>query len=405
MNIVYLLDVFPNAQSETFVLSEMLQLEDFGHTVHVVSSRGEQIKNRRFDASSLKKRVSHTYGSGAISGKIVVSFLSILFFSVTSPVLAVRLFRSALKEASCCNNFIFIVMNFIRIYPLKPDVVQLAFPRNNYLEAAMVLKKMHDVPVSCTLRAMDIYAQKKNSWYFWKLINRTDCVITISEYNKRFLTPRVTLPIHVIHSAIDTDLFVPEHNSSSFSNGISIITTARFVEKKGIEYMLRAFDMLQRNNYYFHAVIVGEGPCKEQYEKDIERFSLSSRVDIRSTVSHEDIPTLLSASDIFILPCIIGKNGDRDILPNAVKEAMACGIIVITSRIAGIEEMVEHGKNGFLVPEKSSGHIAEQIAEVQRMDDSVLAEIRNNARRKIIAEFDIINEARKLEACLKNIKN
>ena len=66
-------------------------------------------------------------------------------------------------------------------------------------------------------------------------------------------------------------------------------------------------------------------------------------------------------ANIFVLPCIVAQNGLRDILPNALKEAMAMELPVVTSDISGIEELVEDGQSGLLVPPNNAEALADAL--------------------------------------------
>ena len=93
-------------------------------------------------------------------------------------------------------------------------------------------------------------------------------------------------------------------------------------------------------------------------------------------------------SDIFVLPSIPAKNGDKDGLPNVLLEALASGLPVIATDISGIPELITHRKTGLLVPPFDSKALADAIILLSK-DTSLYNEISKNGYDKISREFNI----------------
>jgi glycosyltransferase involved in cell wall biosynthesis len=93
-------------------------------------------------------------------------------------------------------------------------------------------------------------------------------------------------------------------------------------------------------------------------------------------------------SDLFILPCVIADHGGRDISPNALIEAMAMKLPVISTRIAAIPEIVEDGVSGILVSPNDENGLAEAVRRLIR-DPSLRKNLGENARKRIEERFDL----------------
>jgi glycosyltransferase involved in cell wall biosynthesis len=93
------------------------------------------------------------------------------------------------------------------------------------------------------------------------------------------------------------------------------------------------------------------------------------------------------AADVFVLPCVVAEDGRRDITPNAVIEAMAMKLPVVSTPIAGVVEIVEHGTSGLLVPPDDAVAVADAIERLIR-DRGLAATLGENARRRIESRFD-----------------
>ena len=89
----------------------------------------------------------------------------------------------------------------------------------------------------------------------------------------------------------------------------------------------------------------------------------------------------------FCLPCRVLESGDRDGIPNVLVEAMALGLSVVSTNISGIPELIEHGVNGLLAPQKDARALAGAIAQL--LDAPALRrELGARGREKVCRSFD-----------------
>ena len=130
------------------------------------------------------------------------------------------------------------------------------------------------------------------------------------------------------------------------------------LSEKGINYLLEACHILNKRKIDYECTIIGEGPEKKNYEKLIDELKIPG-INFIDYLPYNKINEHLNRSTVFVLPCVIAPDGKRDILANALKEAMAMQVPVITSKICGIEELVDDGINGILVPPQDPEAIAD----------------------------------------------
>ena len=140
--------------------------------------------------------------------------------------------------------------------------------------------------------------------------------------------------------------------------------------------------------------VVGRGALLSELQGVRQKLKIDDLVTFEDFVTQKGIIDLLSRSTIFALPCVVAQNGDRDILPNVLKEAMAMELPVITSNISGIEELITDGENGILVPERDIDALAEAIQRLLR-DASLRAKLGNAARQTVIKDFNLSVEVGK----------
>ena len=130
-----------------------------------------------------------------------------------------------------------------------------------------------------------------------------------------------------------------------------VVMIGRLAEGKGFNVVLDAVESIRCAN--FSVCLVGDGPLYESLESEIEERGLSERVFL--TGFRDDIPRVLAASDVFVLPSF------REGTPRVILEAMASGLPVVATDIAGIPEQVANGESGYLIPTGSPGTLADHL--------------------------------------------
>jgi glycosyltransferase involved in cell wall biosynthesis len=109
-----------------------------------------------------------------------------------------------------------------------------------------------------------------------------------------------------------------------------------------------------------------------------------------------EVKKLIQRATVFVLPCIVDDNGDRDGLPTVLLEAMALGTPVISTRVTGIPEIIEHGKTGCLVEEKDSRELAKTIQELLG-SESRRTRLSAAALAKVRQDFDVTTNVSRLK--------
>ena len=296
------------------------------------------------------------------------------------------------------------VVNYLDVrdfFGLKLDVIHSPFSTPRVLDKVYLLSKVLNVPFNLCFRAHDIYendnfheVQKRSH-----IIKEALKVITISEYNRDYMRKLTDIgDIEIIHSAINLDYFSPGNGKKSPN---LIITVSRLDDEKGINFLINACHILNKRNIDYECTIIGEGPEKTKYEKLIHSLNVPN-IKFINYLPYDEIKELLNRSTVFVLPCIIGTRGQRDILANVLKEAMAMQVPVITSNVCGIEELVDDGINGILTLQKDPEAIADAIERIFSNPETG-RRIGEEGRKKIEIDFNIKIEAGKLEKILMNV--
>lgn len=254
---------------------------------------------------------------------------------------------------------------------------------------ALVVARLLGKTYSLTAHANDIFA--KQILIREKIVN-SRFMVTVSEYNKAYLISNYPGldpdRIHLLHPWVDLSHFTPPPARAT-NERLHILSVGRLVEKKGHEYLVEACHLLQQQGLDFECRIVGGGPLKTELQKKIAQYSLSERVYLTGGQPQSEVLRLLGVwTDVFVLPCVIARDGDRDGMPVSLTEAMAMELPVISTNILGIGELVQPG-TGILVPPRDSLALAQALQAVYAMGPSARAQMGCRGRAVVDAEFDL----------------
>ena len=114
----------------------------------------------------------------------------------------------------------------------------------------------------------------------------------------------------------------------------------------------------------FRCEIIGDGPLQNDLQAQVAQAGLEPRITLVGSQSQEKIHERLAAAHLFVLPCVKDKAGGSDNLPTVIAEAMAAGLPVVSTSIAGIPEMVQHNVTGELVSPNDPPALATAIERV-----------------------------------------
>ncbi len=148
-------------------------------------------------------------------------------------------------------------------------------------------------------------------------------------------------------------------------NSVRLLSVARPVEKKGLDTLVHALATLPQD-LHWHWVQIGTGEDSEKIRALVSEVGLNDRVTFAGSLSQAEVIEHYQHCDLFVLPCRIARSGDRDGLPNVLVEAQSQGVMVISTPISGIPELVRDGENGLLVPPDDISALATALEKAIR---------------------------------------
>lgn len=264
---------------------------------------------------------------------------------------------------------------------------------------ALVVGQLLDKPYSLSIHAgHDIFV---NPILLAEKIRGARHIVTCTAYNKTYLENLIgqdlSHKISYIRHGLDLSKYQPQ---PSPSNGQpKILAVGRLSEKKGFAHLTRACRILKDQGYNFTCHIVGEGPQRPELRDLIRQLSLEDTVILHGALPHEEVIESYRQATIFVLPCVKSSDGDMDGIPNALAEAMAMQLPVVSTDISGIPELIDDQANGLLVPPGDDDALATAMARL--LDNPTLREkLARNGRQSIVAAFDVHHNVRKFAATL-----
>lgn len=396
LRVAYVLKMFPRL-SETFVLNEILELERQGATVSIHSLKKSD--EGRFHPALARLRATVSYapefkisslwstlrGSALVSEKSKARLGSAIAFllslDVAEPWLrlaeAIDLAGRALRDGA--------------------DHIHAHFA-TSATEVAMIASAITGIPYSFTAHAKDIYRETVRPELFAEKVRRARFAVTVTEAGASFIRkkllggdPALARKVRLLYNGIDLDWFKPLSADAPREGLLPplVLSTGRLVEKKGFPVLLDACAVLAKRRVPFRCEIAGDGEEKDALLRHARRLSLNgTSVKFLGALTHDAVRERLRAASLVALPCIVGNDGNRDSLPTVLLEGLACGLPVVSTRVGGIGEIVDPGKNGYLVapgdPRALAGAIERILADPARARKLGAA-----ARKKAVERFDL----------------
>lgn len=210
------------------------------------------------------------------------------------------------------------------------------------------IKKLYGISFSFTGHANDMFCDSDDPIKLSNLVESARFVITVSNFSRDWLGERFPScrgKMHRIYNGIRMQKQCSWIRSSSIP---LILSVGRLIEKKGFEDLITACSLLRAQGLVFQCMIVGGGPLWHAFRAQIDELSLGEYVFLMGPMTNAEVRAQMSKSDVFALACVNEREGGADNLPTVLMEAMDVGLPVISTRVAGVPEMVDDGKTGFL---------------------------------------------------------
>ena len=169
---------------------------------------------------------------------------------------------------------------------------------------------------------------------------------------------------------------------------LRLVSIGRLIERKGFHHALRTIKALKDDGYTVRYDIVGDGPERDSLEAICQQLGVTGNVTLHGARPHEEIKPLLERAHILLAPCMTSATGGVDAPVNSIKEAMASGVMVVSTYHGGIPELVQDGVTGVLASEDDAEDLTRATFRLLELAPGWTA-IAERARQRVKAMFDI----------------
>ena len=400
MKIAFFVNDFPS-YTQMFILNQITGLADLGYHVDIFAKRLIDLPkpNAKVRDYDLLKRV---YLFPMMPKGWIKRFITLI-----GLIIKYRAWRRAKILLNCLNFYKFgkDALSLRLIYNALPffchwqyDIIHCQFGMLGPLASDLLQAKVISGKLVTSFRGYDTLQYiKKFPNIYDELFKIGSLFLPVSQSFKKWLVDQGCPPesVHVLYSGIELNHFEFNEKHLHPQKNVMLVSIGRLVEKKGIRFAIIALSQLIEKGYQVKYTIIGYGPLEEELKALSERLGVKHLVNFTGWLSHEETIRYLNQCHIMLTPSITSKNGDKEGIPNVLKEAMALGLPVVSTLHSGIPELIKNKESGFLIAEGDANALADRIAFLIDHPDT-WRKFSRNGRKVIERNYDSIKLNKKL---------
>jgi glycosyltransferase involved in cell wall biosynthesis len=216
--------------------------------------------------------------------------------------------------------------------------------------AGWMLERLLGIPYTMGAHAFDVF-QHGGDWLLEEKLRDARLIHTTTRATRARLLERGANAARIVLIRRGLDTIPPLPPPRAPGKVLHLLAIGRLIPKKGFPELLRVLRHLREGGIAFECRIVGGGPLAGDLRARARELGIAEAVHFTGALAYGEVAKLQREwADVFLFSGIVAPDGDRDGLPNVIPEAMAAGVPVVTSPMAGAMEAVIHGETGFVVP-------------------------------------------------------
>jgi glycosyltransferase involved in cell wall biosynthesis len=392
VKIAYLINQYPQA-SQSFIRREIRALEAQGFQIDRFTLRTWDQKLVDPDDQAEKEKTRVVLDVGAFR-----LFKALLFTFFTRPAHFFRGLRLAFQlgkagERGRIYHLIYLAEACVLLGWLAKAGSQHLHAHfgTNSAAVVMLVRELGGPPYSFTCHGPEEF-DRPLTLKLREKIAAARFVVAVSSYGRsqllRWANPADWPRIHVVHCGLDASFL--QASTTPLPDVPRLLCIGRLAEQKGQLLLIEAAARLRAQNVPFELALAGDGPLRREVETLIGRHDLASHITITGWLSNSQVREQILAARAVILPSF------AEGLPVVLMEAMALQRPVISTFVAGIPELVESGKSGYLIPAGCVNSLAEAMKTVLAEDVEHLRAMGRHGARQVALQHDANHEAQKL---------
>jgi glycosyltransferase involved in cell wall biosynthesis len=255
------------------------------------------------------------------------------------------------------------------------------------------------LPWSCSAHAKDIWTSP--AWELAQKLRAALFTVTCTAAGQARLHAAASdRPVALVHHGLRLDRFSPlvyapaARDGSDLSSPVRILSVGRAVEKKGFDLLIAALARLPPE-LAWRWTHIGGGPLRGTLEAQAAAIGVADRVAWRGAQDQDAVLAAYRAADLFVLPCRVAADGDRDGLPNVLVEAQSQSLACLSTDVSGVTELVQHARTGVIVPPDDVEALAAALLQLIR-DPALRSRLGRAGAQHVHACFDARRSTAKL---------
>ncbi len=221
-------------------------------------------------------------------------------------------------------------------------------------------------------------------------------LIAVSEHMKAKLVEMTADPEKICVIPCGASIPAESGTAGRTDDEYNIISVARMADVKAPHLTILAYRKYLSKGGKGRLHMVGDGPLLPSCEAMAKGLGLGDKITFHGGLRHEKALEMLGRSHMYVQHSVVASDGDCEGMPVSIMEAAGHGLPVVATRHGGIPELVEHGKNGYLVEEYDVDGMGHYMYEVWR-DADMARVLGDNARVKAAKEFDMERQSEELK--------
>jgi glycosyltransferase involved in cell wall biosynthesis len=392
MKIAYLTGEYPRA-TDTFILREVQALRKQGLDIVTCSVRTTPAAHHV--GPEQKAEAAATFNVLAVA-KNPVKLVLCHLRAMLQPKRYMCALRLALRTSPPgVRNHLFQFFYFLEAAVLADHLHQEGVDHlHNHIASssctlAMITSEMSGIPYSFTMHGPDIFFEPVH-WRIDAKIATATFVACISYFCRSqamiFSASQHWKKLHIIHCGVDPEGYGPGPRPER----PTLLFVGRLAAVKGVPVLFEALTSIIKDHPTVLLRLIGDGPERQRLAAQAAAMNLTDHIEFCGYRSQSEVAEALSMTDVFVLPSF------AEGVPVVLMEAMASGVPVVTSRIAGVPELVEDGVSGILVPPGTAPQLVYALNTLLK-EAALREEMGRAGREKVKHEFNTENESKKLK--------
>ena len=393
MRVLFMVGKFP-LLSQTFVLNQITGLIDRGHEVDIYATDSVNNSTVHFDIEKYNL-LDHTYYRCRIPrrrlSRLLKGFTLAAANGFKEPATLLRSLNVVKYGKSAASMSL--LYEAIPLFGRSSyDIIHCHFGPNGNRGVLLREVGVLEGKLITTFHGFDITVllQRQGKNIYNKLFDAGDLFLPISDrWKQQLIELGCDAKRIVVHRmGVDCGKFYFKPRQLDDTNKVRIVSVARLVEKKGLEYGIRAVAKLAKINKNVEYTIVGDGPLKDYLQGLVRELDVTDTVHLVGPKSQEQVIDILDNAHILLAPSVTDKNGDQEGIPVILMEAMAMGLPIVSTQHSGIPELIQDSVTGFLVPERDVEALFDKLKYLVKHPE-IWPEMGHHGRNYVQEHYDI----------------